>query len=169
MSAAGVAVLLSVEEYLRTTYRPDCDYVDGEVLERNFGEKDHSRTQREVLFFLLMNYPALRERLLPEQRVQVKRNRFRIPDVCLLAEDAPDESIIRQPPELCVEILSKDDTMRELMDRVDDYFEIGVPVCWLIDPRRRRAWIAKPGQMVEPVDGVLRAAGIEMPLSAVLD
>ena len=34
--------LVPVEEYLRTTYRPDCDYVDGEVLERNVGEKDHS-------------------------------------------------------------------------------------------------------------------------------
>ena len=31
--AAGV--LIPVEEYLRTSYRPDCDYVDGEVLGRN--------------------------------------------------------------------------------------------------------------------------------------
>ena len=30
---------VSVEEYLATTYDPDCDYVDGELLERNMGEK----------------------------------------------------------------------------------------------------------------------------------
>jgi len=29
---------VSVEEYLATTYDPDCDYVDGEPLERNMGE-----------------------------------------------------------------------------------------------------------------------------------
>ena len=35
--------LVSVREYLSTSYRPDCDYIDGVVLERNVGEKDHSR------------------------------------------------------------------------------------------------------------------------------
>ena len=42
--------LVPVEEYLRTTYHPDCDYVDGEVLERNLGERDHSEVQGELLF-----------------------------------------------------------------------------------------------------------------------
>ena len=31
-----------VEQYLRTFYKPDCDYVDGEVQERAGGERDHS-------------------------------------------------------------------------------------------------------------------------------
>jgi hypothetical protein len=39
MGGSGVA---SVDEYLSTTYRPDCDYVDGRVVERNVGELDHS-------------------------------------------------------------------------------------------------------------------------------
>jgi hypothetical protein len=46
------ATLISVEEYLRTSYRPDCDYVDGEVLERNVGERDHSKLQREFILYL---------------------------------------------------------------------------------------------------------------------
>ncbi|HWF07355.1 MAG TPA: Uma2 family endonuclease [Bryobacteraceae bacterium] len=82
----AVGTQVSVEEYLHTSYRPDCDYVDGEVLERNLGEKDHGSTQREILFYLGNRYPGLRRRLLPEQRVQVKTTRFRIPDVCILAE-----------------------------------------------------------------------------------
>jgi len=32
------ASLVSLEEYLSTSYDPDCDYVDGAVLERNVGE-----------------------------------------------------------------------------------------------------------------------------------
>jgi len=41
-SVAGV----SVEEYLSTAYRSDCDYVDGEVRERNVGEYPHSGKYR---------------------------------------------------------------------------------------------------------------------------
>ena len=32
-----------VEEYLETCYRPDCDYLEGELLERNVGEWDHRK------------------------------------------------------------------------------------------------------------------------------
>ncbi len=35
--------LISMREYLSTSYDPDCDYVDGVVVERNVGEFDHSR------------------------------------------------------------------------------------------------------------------------------
>ncbi|HLI64222.1 MAG TPA: hypothetical protein VKV05_12550 [Terriglobales bacterium] len=31
---------VTIEEYLRSCYRPDCDYVDGELQERNLGELD---------------------------------------------------------------------------------------------------------------------------------
>ena len=36
---------VTVEEYLRTSYHPDCEYVDGEVLDRNVGRKRHSKVQ----------------------------------------------------------------------------------------------------------------------------
>jgi hypothetical protein len=42
------AEFVSVEEYLKTTYDPDCDYVDGEVVERAMGERDHCELQFEV-------------------------------------------------------------------------------------------------------------------------
>jgi hypothetical protein len=48
----AVAQQISVQEYLKTVYRPDCDYVDGVVEERNLGERDHSWIQgRLVTFF----------------------------------------------------------------------------------------------------------------------
>ena len=46
------AVAVSVSEYLATSYRPDCDYLDGELLERNVGEWDHSRLQMLVSRYL---------------------------------------------------------------------------------------------------------------------
>ena len=44
-------VLMPVEEYLRTVYRPDCDYIDGEVQER-MAEEPHARLQTFLDFFL---------------------------------------------------------------------------------------------------------------------
>ena len=32
----------------RRVYRPDCDYVDGRVVERNLGERDHSKLQAAI-------------------------------------------------------------------------------------------------------------------------
>ncbi|HEX4133020.1 MAG TPA: Uma2 family endonuclease [Bryobacteraceae bacterium] len=165
----AVGTLVSVEEYLHTTYHPDCDYVDGEVQERNWGERDHSSAQGGILFYLWTRYPSLRRRTLLEQRVQVKATRFRIPDVCVLAEDAPKEQIVRTPPILCIEILSPDDRMSRYLERVNDYFEMGVPLCWIIDPAAQRAWVATPGNLAEATDGILRAGDLEMPIAAVLE
>ena len=44
----STATLVSVDEYLATSYRPDCDFVDGVVIERNLGTKDHSKLQGEI-------------------------------------------------------------------------------------------------------------------------
>jgi Uma2 family endonuclease len=165
----ATGVLVSVEEYLRTSYRPDCDYVDGEVVERNLGEYEHSSTHREILFFLAGRFPHLRKRLLPEQRVQVKPTRYRIPDVCILAEGAPRQRVITTPPELCIEILSPEDTVTRTLERIKEYLSMGVPTCWIIDPVKREGWVATPGLLEEATDGILRASGIEMPLAEILE
>lgn len=169
----AVGTLVSVEEYLHTSYKPDCDYVDGEVLERNVGEFEHSGSQTEIAHYLRARYPRLRWRVLTEQRVQVRATRFRIPDVCVLAEDAPREKIIRHPPILCIEILSPEDRLVPVTKRLNDYFQMGVPICWIIDPVARLAWVATPGLLAEVTDCILRsgdrAGDLEMALAEVLE
>jgi Uma2 family endonuclease len=150
------AALVSVEEYLRTSYRPDCDYVDGEVLERNMGERDHSELQREFILYLGTRAKKWGIHVFPEQRVQVSARRFRIPDVCVIVGKRPQEQIFRQPPFICIEILSKDDSRRSVQSRIDDYLKFGVPYVWLFDPFDRRAWTYTLEGSLEVKDGVLR-------------
>ena len=70
------STLVSVPEYLGTTYRPDREYVDGQVLERNMGEWDHSRLQA-LLFKHLLPYEETHGLIVvPEQRVQVGHRVF---------------------------------------------------------------------------------------------
>jgi Uma2 family endonuclease len=161
--------LISVEEYLHHTYRPDCDYIDGEVQERNLGELEHSSAQGQIVHYLKVRYPHLLWKILPEQRVRIAATRYRIPDVCVLAANAPREKVIATPPILCIEILSSEDRMKRILERIADYSSIGVPVSWIIDPVRRKAWSVSAGEPVSAEDGVLRAGEIEMPLAEVLE
>jgi len=156
------ATLISVSEYLSTTYRPDCDYVDGKIVERNVGEKDHSRLQAQLTIYLGARAKQWRIHLYVEQRVQVKATRFRIPDVCVVLGQEPDEQIFISPPFICVEILSKDDTMTQMQERIDDYLQFGVRYVWVLDPRTRRAYSFTRDGMREASEGVLRTADPEI-------
>jgi Uma2 family endonuclease len=166
-----VATQISVDEYLKTSYRPDCDYVDGEVLERNLGEYDHSRPQMRVSAYFFVREEEWHVRVVPEQRVQVSSSRFRIPDVCVVLADSPVESIFRHPPFICIEILSKDDTFKSVTERLDDYVAMGVPNIWVIEPHTRRGYVYNSDGLLEAKDGVLRIANSEIavPLTSIFE
>src|SRR5205807_8946761 len=95
--AMATGALVSPEEYLSTSYRPDCDYVDGVVLERNLGEYDHGRLQYAACAYYENRRKEWGVRAVPEQRVQVSPTRFRVPDVCVVVGE-PSEQIFRTPP-----------------------------------------------------------------------
>ena len=161
---------ISVEEYLRTTYRPDCDYVDGVVEERNLGERDHSWTQGRLVTFFMSRFRETGIAAIPEWRVQVRPIRFRIPDI-VVTRGKPDEQILTKPPLLCVEILSPEDTISRVNARVQDYLEFGVPAVWVIDPRERTVWIYRKDGMQEAIGESVKLDGtsIEVPFSEIFD
>lgn len=137
----ATGTLISVAEYLATSYRPDCDYVDGRTEERNLGEFDHSRLQTALAIYFGTRQKEWGITVVVEQRVQVKSTRFRIPDVCVVLGE-PDGQIFRRPPFLCIEILSRDDRMSQMQERIDDYLAMGVRYVWVLDPASRRAYVA---------------------------
>ena len=77
--------------------------------------------------------------MFPECRVQVAPTRYRIPDIAV-TKQRPRGRILREPPFLCIEILSPDDRASRLEDKIDDYLRFGVAHIWVIDPQRRSAW-----------------------------
>ena len=162
--------LIPVEVYLTSVYRPDCDYVDGEVLERTLGEREHSYIQAAIISYFFARRRALNIEVYPEQRVQVKPDRYRIPDVCVVL-GGTKEKIFTKPPFLCVEILSPEDRMTRVWERLHDYFEMGVPNVWVIDPENRVAHIATPtGDLLHMID-TLRTENpvLEVPLAEIFE
>jgi len=161
--------LISVEQYLATSYRPDCDYVDGRIEERNLGELDHSSLQTAVAAYFFSRRKQWDISVVVEQRVQVSKTRFRIPDVCVVLGKAT-EQIFRTPPFLCVEILSPEDRMKRVKERIDDYLAMGVSYVWVLDPSGRQVYIATPEAGLHEFKGdILRTENpiLDLPLAEV--
>ena len=148
--------LIPIAEYLEASYRPDCDYVDGRLVERNVGERDHSQVQRELIHYFRTRRRELGVHVFPEQRIQVSATRFRVPDVCVVTGAEPADPIFHEPPLLCDEILSRRDRLEDMQQRIGDYLAFGVRFVWVIDPRSRRAWVHTASGAREAADGILR-------------
>ncbi|MGB9030842.1 MAG: Uma2 family endonuclease [Acidobacteriaceae bacterium] len=159
MSAIPQPVRIPVEEYLATSYRPDCDYVDGEIEERNVGEKEHSILQQALVFLFRTNRADWKVEVYPELRVQVAPLRFLIPDVSVVTTGVKWDRILRKPPLLFIEILSPDDSLRKMRERVDDYLNFGTEHVWIIDPGLRKAYVCSKTGFQEPEEGTLEVPG----------
>jgi Uma2 family endonuclease len=154
---------------LASSFRPDCDYVDGHIEERNLGERTHGRIQGRLIKFLGRYEEPGKIEVLPEVRVQVRPQRFRVPDVCVVLGDS-DEEILTEPPFLCIEILSPEDRMTRIEERINDYLDMGVPYVWVLDPQTRKAFFATSAEgLREVTGGALRTENpvMEVPLSEI--
>jgi Uma2 family endonuclease len=160
-----------VEEYLAKTWRPDREYIDGEIRERNLGEFDHADLQTALAAWLRSRRKQWNVRVVVEQRVQVQPTRFRIPDVAVIDGESPIEAVITHPPLICIEVLSKDDSITRMKDRINDYTAFGVPNIWFFDPELRGVWICQPDSMHWMTEGILHAtsAEIAIPLQEIWD
>jgi Uma2 family endonuclease len=114
------------------------EYVDGQLVERHVGEWRHSRLQHLISVAFS---PRERERFLTftEQRVQVSPRppRYRIPDVCVVELPYAPEPVLTRPPHLVVEIVSPDDSVPAMLEKVADHLKGGIPHVWIPDPYKR--------------------------------
>ena len=161
----ATATLITLSEYLNTTYRPDCDFLEGELLERNMGEQQHGALQGFLIRLFGNQAGQWHIRVIPEQRVQIEADRFRVPDVCVVHETDPWDPIVRFAPLLCIEVLSSRDTLRSLQPRIDDYASIGVKHIWVVDPWKRLGYYASATGYEQSGDGVLRIPGTPIAVS----
>ena len=136
----AATTLVSLEEYLATSYEPDCDYVDGVLEERNVGEWDHGDLQSEIARYLKNHGREWNIRVATEVRVRVVPNRVRIPDVCVISRDHAPEQVVFTPPLICIEVLSPEDRWSRVEKRIEEFLTMGVPHVWVFDPQERQVF-----------------------------
>lgn len=139
---------IPLNEYLVTSYRPDREYVDGEIRERNVGKYEHARVQALLARWFGNHEQEWGVQVVIEQRVQVSSTRVRIPDVTLLTLGAQPD-VITDPPLLVIEILSPDDSYSDTQERARDYREMGVETVWIVDPTTRTGRMRTATEWVE--------------------
>lgn len=151
--------LWTVEEYLRTSWHPDRELVDGRIEERNLGEKEHSVIQRYLTFLFMLKRTEWGVEVFPELRTQTKATNFRVPDVLVVRASDRINRFVTRPPLIAIEILSPEDKFSDIRKKSAEYRSFGVENIWVIDPESRKAYRYAESDLKEVADGELTVAG----------
>jgi Uma2 family endonuclease len=136
---------ISIEEYLRTSFEPDAEFVRGEIQERNVGEYEHNTVQWAILNWLRIHDKAWGTRSLQEQRTRFNPDNVRVPDVSVWKRDVPVKPVFDQPQLIAIEVLSPEDRQSRMQERIEDFRRFEVPHIWVIDPVKRIGWDCSDG------------------------
>ena len=158
--------LITEEEYLNTSYEPDREYVDGLLVERKVPTLIHSRVQASIVGLL---HPFCEEfdfSLATECRVKAGSSRYRVPDVALIPAAADEEKFFSGVPLAIIEILSPDDRMQTLLDRLRDFAALGVENIFVFHPRDQEVFRYECGSLTRTKITSLRLPAGEAPFSS---
>jgi Uma2 family endonuclease len=134
--------------YLAASYRPDREYVDGKVRERNVGKWEHARVQALLAAWFGNLEKEWKISGCIAQRVRVSDNRVRVPDLVVVTA-GPQPDVLTDPPLLVIEILSPDDSYSDTQERAQDYRAMGVGTVWIVDPKTGTGRMCSGAEWVE--------------------
>jgi Uma2 family endonuclease len=130
----GSTTLVPVEEYLRYSEKPNCEYREGVLYPKPMPTTFHGLLE----FMLVVMLRKLGLQAAPEVTVRLSPTKYLVPDVIaapVLRGPYPIEPVL-----LCCEILSPEDRLGTMLAKCEEYHAWGVPFCWVIDPVKRTAW-----------------------------
>jgi Uma2 family endonuclease len=77
----------------------------------------------------------------------------------LAGRESEETTLVDGVPVLAVEILSPNDVIDDVNEKIDTYLEAGVALIWVIDPRRRTVEIFRQGAEPELVNVLQELSG----------
>jgi Uma2 family endonuclease len=131
-----------------------CELIDGTLVEKDVGYEESLLAG--ILLTFLNNFVMPRRLGLVTGEagmVKLAPHRIRIPDVAFVARNrlrggrVPTQAIPRLVPNLAVEVLSRGNTVREMDEKLVEYFQAGVELVWFVDLRARTVEVfTAPGE-----------------------
>lgn len=122
-----------------------CELVDGTLVVKAMGAPE------SLMAFVLAGFlgPYLKENRIavalgPDGHTRYFGNLVRMPDVAVILRKRlpdgklPKEQICPVSPDLVVEILSPGNTKKEIKRKLREYFDSGVRLAWIVDPKKRK-------------------------------
>ena len=148
---AQTATIVSLEEYLATSYRPDVEYIDGELKEKPVTGFPHGVVQGLLFEWFRGHRKEWNILVSVETRTKVDASRVRLPDVVVVRKGEQSRTALVKAPLIAIEVLSPKDSYKELKDHAADLRAMGTENIWLLDEERRTAevWTGKQWQLVE--------------------
>lgn len=156
----SATTLVTVEDYLRGSEKPNREYRDGVVTAKAFPVKSHSVVQGTLV--MLLKSLGLDAYL--ELTVRISPSKYLVPDVAAVSVDFPGP-YPTEPVLLCCEILSLEDRLGAMLSKCEEFHAWGVPFCWVIDPVKRTAWEYHSSNEPVRVTDTLRAGELAVPLA----
>jgi Uma2 family endonuclease len=166
-STTPLASGIAVEEYLATTYKPACEYLDGVLRQKPMPTWKHGELQSWLAELIRKGFRGFAAG--SEVTVRIREGKYFIPDIIVQRRDRLQAPYPTEPVHLCIEILSPDDRSSEVFAKCEEYHAWGVAMTWIVDPDNERAWEYARGERPHEVasGGSLTAEGIAIPLSEV--
>ena len=130
-------------------------------------KREHGKIQGLIFHIFTLNAKRWATDAVIEQRIRINSSRVRVCDVAILRADAPRERVTVTPPLICIEVMSPEDRISRAKEVLADYFAMGVPNIWLIDPIHRAAFTfgAKGLQEADPTNLTVANTPIRLDLT----
>ena len=130
----STSTCMTEEEYLASGIEGNPEFVDGKVIGRGMPTYSHAAWQLAIASWFLQHAKEWGIRSATELHVKTARG-WRIPDVSVLDRSYPiEQRVVEHLPVAVFEVLSPDDRVSDLYDKLRDYAAAGIPEIWVIDP-----------------------------------
>jgi Uma2 family endonuclease len=156
MATAAKPKLLTAEEFMAADLGEGTfELVRGEVVEMAPPMPEHGRICVNVAFVLetYARQSGLGFTLSNDSAVLTERSpdTVRGPDVCYYAHSRWPRAQVGQglppvPPDLAVEVVSPGNRPGELLRKISEYLEAGVPMVWAVHPKRHHIVLYRTGE-----------------------
>ena len=149
---------VTAEQLLALGSQAPCELIDGSIVYKTPTEGVHGIVEVNLVR-RLSNFVSERKLGLlfgGEVGIVTGRSpdRIRAADITLISHEkmpeGPPEAFIEVAPDLVVEIVSPNDRWQDVREKLEEYFSLGVPLVWLVEPKRRAVLVFR--SLTEVVD-----------------
>jgi Uma2 family endonuclease len=157
--APGTATEEDVLKARSGPWKRICELIDGTLVEKDMSTNEGFLSG--VILHFIWVYLDVNDLGLAfpgDAHLRLRPGLIRVPDVSFVPwnripnEELPDDPIASLAPELAVEVITPNNTKREIELKLADYFAVGCKLAWIIDPETKTAKVYNSAKRFKELD-----------------